>query len=194
MPTTPAKKDTTYDSKVPQAIALVSWKTAGLRNNQKESRRLNVVASILSDRLREEIREKLGASYSPNAGFDGSQALENFGYISAMSVGKPEDLKKLSDTILMIGNKLGSEGATADELDRSLKPTIASIEKTLRDNSYWLQTVLSSCQEKPEVLDLARDRSKDYASITLEEINALAKKYLVNEGTFSVTIQSSEEK
>jgi cobalamin biosynthesis protein CbiG len=54
--------------------------------------------------------------------------------------------------------------------------------------------VLSSCQEKPEVLDLARDRSKDYASITLEEINALAKKYLVNEGTFSVTIQSSEEK
>jgi cobalamin biosynthesis protein CbiG len=57
-----------------------------------------------------------------------------------------------------------------------------------------LQTVLSSCQEKPEVLDLARDRSKDYASITLEEINALAKKYLVNEGTFSVTIQSSEEK
>jgi zinc protease len=194
MPTTPAKKDTTYDSKVPQAIALVSWKTTGLRNNQKESRRLNVVASILSDRLREEIREKLGASYSPNAGFDGSQALENFGYISAMSVGKPEDLKKLSDTILMIGNKLGSEGATADELDRSLKPTIASIEKTLRDNNYWLQTVLSSCQEKPEVLDLARDRSKDYASITLEEINALAKKYLVNEGTFSVTIQSSEEK
>lgn len=193
-PTPPTRLDTSYDSKVPQAVTVTSWKTKGLRDNQKESRRLNVLAEILSDRLREEIREKLGASYSPNASLDGSDALEDFGYLGAMSVGKPEDLEKLTEAALTIGEELATQGATADELDRALKPTLAAMDKTLRDNSYWLGTVLSRCQEKPINLDLARNRKADYESITLEEINALAKQYLQKNNAIIVTIQSKSAK
>lgn len=191
-PTVPARKDSTYDSQVPQAIAMINWKTKGLRDNQKESRRMNVLAEILSDRLREEIREKLGASYSPNAGLDGSDALDDFGFISAMSVGKPEDLEKLVTVITNLGEEFANGGATADELDRSLKPTLAAMDKTLRDNKYWLETVMQRSQEKPEILELARTRKADYESITLEEINALAKKYLKKDNTITVTIQSKK--
>jgi zinc protease len=153
-----------------------------------------VLSEILSDRLREEIREKLGASYSPNAGVDGSDALEKYGFISAMSIGKPEDLEKLLDVILNIGDKLAAKGATADELDRALKPTLAAMDKTLRDNSYWLSTVMMRCQEKPEILDLARNRKADYESISLDEINALAKQYLGKDNALKITIQSKAEK
>lgn len=189
-PKPPTRLDTTYDSKVAQAYSITNWKTKGLRDNQKESRRLNILAEILSDRLREEIREKLGASYSPNAGVDGSDALENYGFISAMSVGKPEDLEKLTEAALTIGDELATGGATADELDRALKPTLASIEKTLRDNDYWLMTVMSRSQEKPVNLDLARSRMADYESITLEQINELAKQYLKKDNSIVTTIQS----
>ena len=151
---------------------------------------MNVLAAILSDKLRVEIREKLGASYSPNAGFDGSDALDDFGYVSAMSVGKPEDLGKLTETITTIADKFATEGATADELDRALKPTLASIEKTLRDNTYWLATVMKNCQEKPASLELARNRTADYESIKLEEINALAKSFLKKDNAISINIQS----
>jgi zinc protease len=187
-PKAPTSKTFTYDTKIPQAIAIAIWKTNGLRDNQPEFRRLNILASILGDRLREEIREKLGASYSPNAGADGSDALDDMGYIAAQSVGKPEDLDRLLETMRKLADDLAKNGATADELDRALKPVLGILEKSLRDNGYWLDTVMSQSQADPKRLDLARNRDADYRSITLEEINALAKKYLPRDNALEVKI------
>ncbi|MEY5019755.1 MAG: hypothetical protein RLZ22_843 [Verrucomicrobiota bacterium] len=187
-PKAPTTKTFTYDTKIPQAIAIAIWKTKGLRGNQAEFRRLNILASILEDRLREEIREKLGASYSPNAGADGSDALDDMGYIAAQSVGTPEDLEKLLENMRELANDLAQNGATADELDRALKPMLGMLDKSLRDNNYWLSTVMSQSQSDPKRLDLARNREADYRSITLEEINALAKKHLARDKALQVKI------
>jgi zinc protease len=188
VPKPPTEKTFTYESKIPQANATTIWKTDGLRNNLKEHRRLNVLSDIFGDRLREEIREKLGASYSPNAGASGSDALEKFGYLIGQAVGKPEDIPLLNDTMSTIANQLAEKGATQDELDRSLAPIIASLEKSLRDNSYWLATVLSQSQSEPYRLELARQRDYDYKSITLKEINELAKKYFPTSNLHKVSI------
>ena len=188
-PNAPAAKTFTFESKIPQGIAFTLWRTAGVRNNQKEFRRLNLVAEILGDRLREEIREKLGASYSPNANAGGSDGLEGMGYLMSESIGKPEDLEKLLNTMRDLADKFATSGASADELDRALKPTLGQLEKSLRDNSYWLGTVMSQSQSDPKRLELARTRDADYKSITLTEINALAKKYLAAENTLLVTIK-----
>jgi zinc protease len=191
-PNAPAEKTFTYESKIPQAVAFVLWKAAGVRDNQKEFRRLNILGEIYGDRLREEIREKLGASYSPNAGASGSDALDNFGYLIGQSVGKPEDLDLLLKTMRDLADTLATEGATADELDRALKPTLGQLEQSLRDNSYWLGTVLSQAQQDPDRLELARGRDEDYRSITLEEVNALAKKYLSAQNALLVSIKPAE--
>ncbi len=191
-PNAPGAKTFTYESKISQAIAFTIWQTKGVRDNVKEFRRLNLIAEILGDRLREEIREKLGASYSPNAGASGSDALENMGYILSESVGKPEDLETLLNTMRDLADKLATEGATEDELDRALKPTLGQLEKSLRDNSYWLSTVLSQSQAEPKRLDLARTRDADYKSITLAEVNALAKKYLAAENALLISIKPKE--
>ncbi len=191
-PNAPAIQTFTYDSKIPQGIATTFWKTAPLRGNQQEFRRLNLLADILGDRLREEIREKLGASYSPNAGASGSDALDGMGYLFSQSIGKPEDLPLLLDTMRDLADQLATGGATEDELDRSLKPVLGMLEKSLRDNGYWLNTVMSHCQADPKRLDLARTRDADYRSITLKEINTLAKKYLPAENALLVTIKPAE--
>jgi zinc protease len=188
-PNAPAAKTFTYQSKIAQGVACTLWQTAGVRGNQKEFRRLNLLAEILGDRLREEIREKLGASYSPNAGAGGSDALEGMGYILSESIGKPADLELLLNTMRDQADKLTTTGATADELDRALKPTLGQLEKSLRDNHYWLGTVMSQSQSDPKRLELARTRDADYRSITLKEINALAKKYLAAENVLLVTIK-----
>jgi zinc protease len=188
-PNAPAAKTFTYDSKIPQGIASTLWKTAGVRGNQKEFRRLNILADIYGDRIREEIREKLGASYSPNAEAGGSDALEGVGYLIGQSIGKPEDLELLLKTMRELADKLAKQGATADELDRALKPTLGQLDKSSRDNNYWLTTVMSQSQADPKRLELARSRDADYRSITLGEINALAKKYLNGESALLVTIK-----
>jgi|688.fasta_scaffold10330_2 zinc protease len=176
-PEPPSEKTFSYESKIPQAAATAVWKTDGMRGNIPEVRRLNVLSEIYGDRLREEIREKLGASYSPNAGMGGSDALEGMGYLIGQSIGKPDDIPLLLTTMETIAKELSRKGATQDELNRALAPTLSNLGKTLRDNSYWLSTVLSQSQADPEKLELARSRDKDYRSITLKEINALAKKY-----------------
>jgi zinc protease len=189
MPNAPAAKIFTYESKIPQGVATTFWKTAGLRGNQKEFRRLNILTQIFGDRLREEIREKLGASYSPNAGADGSEALEGVGYIVGQSIGKPEDLPLLLKTMRDLADDFSTKGASEDELDRALKPTLGQLDKSLRDNSYWLQTVMSQSQLDPKRLELARGRDADYRSITLKEINAMAEKYLAAENALLVEIK-----
>ena len=191
-PNAPAAKTFTYESKIPTGSATTIWKAVGVRGNQKEFRRLNILGEIYGDRLREEIREKLGASYSPNAGASGSDALEGVGYIIGKSVGTPKDIDLLLKTMRDLADQFSTEGATADELDRALKPTLGQLEKSLRDNGYWLGTVLSQSQSDPKRLDLARGRDADYRSITLTEINALAKKYLGGGNALLVSIKPLE--
>lgn len=191
-PTAPALKTFTFESKIPQAVAIVLWQTKGIRGNIAEFRRLNILADILGDRLREEIREKLGTSYSPNVAASGSDGLDNFGYLISESVGKPGDLPVLIETLRREADQLARKGATADELDRALKPTLGMLEKSHRDNTYWLNTVLSRSQAEPERLDLARKRDADYKSISLKEVNALAAKYLTSERAIEVTIKPAQ--
>jgi zinc protease len=189
-PTAPADMALQYESKVPQAIATTVWKTNGMRRNQREFRRLNLLAEILENRVREEIREKLGASYSPMAQAMGSDVLDAFGFLVSRSTGKPEDIELLLQTMKRIGNDLATQGAQADELERARKPLMGILERTVRDNQYWLSTVMSQSQSERQKLDLARNRDADYQSITLAEINYLARKYLKANQAMNVRIVS----
>jgi zinc protease len=193
LPAPPASKSFTYDSKIPQGTALVLWKTDGLRGNQKLFRRLNLVGEILSDMLREEVREKMGASYSPEALASGSEALADYGFILAECMGKPEDTQKLADTATRLANDFASKGVKQDDLDRARKPILSEMDESLRDNGYWLETVMSESQANPSVLDLARTRVADYKSITLAEINKLAKTYLGEKNALKVMMTNEEK-
>ena len=191
-PEPPASKTFTYQSKVPQGIAATFWKVPGMRRNQKEFRRFSLLGFVLADRLREEIREKLGVAYSPDAGATGSDALEGVGFILSQSAGKPEDVELLLDTMRDLAGNLASQGASEDEFERALNPVLGMLDQTLRDNGYWLRTVMGRSQEEPERIELARNRDADYRSITLAEINALAKKYFTAENALRVTIKAVE--
>ncbi len=193
LPEPPSEQTFTYQSKIPQAIATAIWKTNGIRDNIPEFRRLNILSEIFGDRIRAEIREKLGAAYSPNAGAAGEDAMEDFGYLLGQTAGKPENIPLLLRTMENIAAELAEKGATQEELDRALAPTLSQLERTLRDNSYWLSTVLSQSQAEPHRLDLARNRDEDYRSITLEEINALAKKYLSADNLHKIGILPEQQ-
>ncbi len=194
-PSLPVSKKFTYTSKIPQAASVVGWKIPPVREEIGELRRLNVLAAILDDRLRTKLREELGATYSPQAHASASMVF-NYGNLMAMSIGAPEDVEKVTGLIHTMGLELGSEGVTQDELDRALKPILSNLEKTLRDNGYWLNTVMAQSQSEPYRLDWARERDTDYASIKLEEINALAKKHLgkTNAAQMAILPEKAPEK
>ncbi|MDP0489450.1 MAG: insulinase family protein [Verrucomicrobiota bacterium JB023] len=187
-PDTPAQKQFTYQSKIPRAAAITLWEIPGVDEDIARARRFNIVADILGDRMRDKIREELGATYSPQTGASPSTTFPNFGNIIGFSLAKPEDLETINKITVELAGELAENGASEDELDRALKPIISELEQSLRENSYWLGTVLSRSQAEPQRLDWARQRDEDYRSISLEEINALARDYLKPENAIEVQL------
>lgn len=189
LPKPPHSQRFEFDSQIPAGAAMVVWKGPGLNSeNIGTTRRMGILTSILSNRMREKIREELGEAYSPYAGFQPEDTYKDLGYLLAVSPGKPELSEKIGKIIVEIGTQLATDGATEDELKRAISPKISMLKKTERENSYWLGTVMSQSQEQPYRIDWARNRESDYNSITLKEINALAKKYLGAQNAFRFEI------
>jgi zinc protease len=190
---TPTKKTFTFQSEIEKAIAIVLWKADDATDRDiKKVRRAGLVADILDERMRVELREKLGEAYSPFARASLSLTFKNKGSIMAYSPGKPANTEKVGKIIVELANTLAKDGATQDELDRSLKPKLGLLEKSLRQNSYWLSAVMDRSQTFPNKIEASRARDADYASITLEEINSLAKKFCVKENSARISISPSK--
>jgi len=189
IPETPVTKHFGFESKVPTGLAIVGWKADdNTARDVKLSRRMSILSEILTDRMRIKLREELGDAYSPGAGAQLSETYKNVGFVLAYSPVKPDNLDKVSEVIVELGDKLSKEGATEDELNRALTPRIGILAKTLRQNSYWLNNVVAQAQTRPDKLDWSRERDADYKSIGLEEINALAGKYLGRDRTLAIKI------
>ena len=188
-PKTPQQKLFTYESKIPRAAAMVLWKTQGMGDDITKARRFNIIADILGNRMREKIREELGATYSPQAASQPSEAFPDFGYLFGFSVAKPKDLATINTITLELGDTLGKEGATEDELERALNPVLSQLQQSERDNGYWLNTVMSRSQAEPKRTKWAIERNDDYESINLKEINELAAKHLKSEQAIQVEMK-----
>jgi len=192
-PERPTKKTINYQSKIPRAASVVLWKTIGLTDNIGESRRLNALAQVLDDRMRKKIREELGASYSPSANARLNDAYPDYGFVQAVSLGKPEDAVKVAQLIVKIAADLHKNGVTEDEFERAITPILTDVPKPLRENGYWLDSVMIRSQEEPKRLKWAQGREADYKAITVQELSALAKKYLAPSNAIQLVIAPGSE-
>jgi zinc protease len=182
------EKTISFESKIPKGVVAVYWPTTDRRNDIKVSRRLNIVSAILDDMVLEKVREELGESYSPDVHSLMSDTFTGDGQISAYLVCEGTTADKIGGIVKTIGAKLAASGATADQLERARKPLLTMMETQKRNNLWWIKTIVSEAQTSPARLDWARTITDDYKAITLEEVNALAAKYLVAEKASVVRI------
>jgi zinc protease len=174
-------------TKIPKGMVIVAYPTEGMWNISR-TRRLSVLADIVSDRFREQIREKLGSAYSTFAFNRPSRAYPEYGVFQTGVSINPEEANMLVNKIKKIVSGLVADGATQDELHRALSPTLTSIKEMMRTNNYWLDTVLTGSKKYPQQLDWSRTIMKDYASVTKEEVSNVAKKYLDNEKAATIIV------
>jgi zinc protease len=176
-PAEPFAKEYAIPTEIPKAQIRVYWPTTDDRDI-KRTRRLSLLANVLSDRLRVKVREELGDAYSPGAGSSPSDTYRNYGFISAGTTVEPAKAKFITDVIVALADDMAKNGITADELERAKKPVLTSLRESVRTNQYWLGSVLAKAQERPEALDWSRTRTADIESITKADLDALAKLYL----------------
>ena len=165
------------ETQIQKAMLAVAWPTADFWDIRR-TRRLSVLADVFSERLRDRIREKLGASYSPYAFNRGSRAYPGFGSMQAHIAIAPDQVNGVLHEVKAIARSLAENGITEDELKRALDPTLTSIKDYRETNGYWLNSVMTGSKSAPQQFDWARSFLEDYRAITRDEVSELAKTYL----------------
>lgn len=176
------------DTDIPKALVVAAYPTEDFWDIRR-TRRFSVLSEILSERLRVTIREKSGAAYSPYAYNAASRAYPGYGVLRTMIHVDPETADRVVNQVRSIADDLKKSGILADELKRSLDPILTGIKDRYRTNEYWLDSVLTNSAKSPQQLDWSRTIQNDYASITSDEVSALARKYLDNRRAATLIIE-----
>ncbi len=166
-----------YPTAIMRAAAVVYWPTTWIRDID-DTRRLNLLASIFTDKLREEVRQKIGEGYSPFARNSSSDVFPGYGYLFAFNLADPDKAVELTVIMKEIGASLAAGEITEDDLDRARLPLLNMLRQYVRNNQYWLNRVLLQAQAQPENLEWARTLQSSYEAMTLEELKETAANYL----------------
>ena len=173
-----------------KALALVYWPTTD-DTDQKRTYTQRLLRSVFQLKLTDELREALGATYSPSTSITNSTVFPNYGFISASSEVEPEDVDLVFAAINKITKQMAAGDITPDELQRARQPVLENIEESLENNSFWLGLV-ASAQSKVDDLDRFRTLSSVYESVTVDDLVAAAATYLKPEAALQIRIISDK--
>jgi zinc protease len=186
-PDTPQELTVTFNSKDPQAAVVLAFEVMPQTESSiNETRYMNVLANVFDHRLFDEIREELGAAYSPGATSTSYRGFDH-GELIAYAMVHPENATLVGNRIQVIANSLATDGVTNDELLRSTEPLLSKLQQTLETNDYWV-SVMDGSQAEPFQLDWARSVLDVYSNIDLDELNKLAGIYLPVAASVLVTM------
>jgi zinc protease len=160
-----------------RAAAMVAWPTGGGLEDVRESRKLEVLASIFNDRLFEILRSQQGASYSPQVINSWPVEFESGGYIGAQSQLTPDNIDRFDNVVASIVKDLREKPVSADELQRVVEPLRQLISRASSGNSFWMSQMEGASFNLQKFVAL-QSLLSDYTVITPEEVQALAIKYL----------------
>lgn len=180
-------RDFTVETEIPHGLVALFWPSMDSRDVHRD-RRARLLADVFADRLRVEVREKLGDAYSPSASHSAGETYPNYGWFSSYVETDPAKTQLIMDSVLKIAGDLAKNGVTEEELDRARKPILTSLRESSRTNAYWLNVVLNAAQEFPWHLDWCRSRYSDTESITKADLDVLARDYLTPDKAFRATV------
>jgi len=167
----------THRGEPDQAAALIAWPTGGGSAGLPQSRKLEVLAEVFSNRLLDAMRERLGASYSPGVGSSWPLDTESGGRILALAQLPPEQVPAFFDAAEKIATDLATTGPSADELARVTEPMRQLLIRLQTGHSFWLGQLQGSAYDRNRLAYLPT-LMRDYTVVTPEEIQALAARYL----------------
>ncbi|MEO8722507.1 MAG: insulinase family protein [Sphingobium sp.] len=171
-----------------QAAATIAWPTASGLDDTKDARALDVLSQIISDRLFEKLRSVDGASYSPNAASNWPFSFENSqGYLLVSSQLKPERIDYFYTLIGQIAVDLATKPVSEDELARVIAPTRQMLSRASTGNAFWM-TQMEGATQDPRYINAMNSLGTEMLDVTAADLQALAKKYLVPEKSYSVVV------
>jgi zinc protease len=182
----------THGGKPDQGISAVFWPTTDGKDS-RISAKLDMLSSVIGLIATEELREKLGATYSPQVGSNASDVIPDYGYLSVVSTVDPKQTDIVFAAIDGIAASLAKTPPSADLMNRARNPRLERVIRARRENGRWLG-LLDEAQSSPKDLDDFRNAEAMLKAITPEDIQALAQKYMNAKDALRVKIVPRTQK
>lgn len=159
------------------------WTTTG-DTDLKLTQSMDLLARVVTLRLTDELREKLGATYGVQAGSDMSDVYRDRGAFSISTSGDPKDLAAIETAVDQVMTDIMKAPVDGDLFERARKPVLESYADWKKRNPTWLG-IAAEAQTNPEKLNRFRQNEKTFKSITAQDLWALAKQYLGKPAQFT---------
>jgi len=183
---------TVYAGDEPKSSTAITW-PALTGNDELEMYLLRIAGDVLEIRLRDKLREELGATYSVNVG--GSYLLPYPGYATtSVSYGSsPENAARMKQVVFDEVARFKAEGPTPEEVDKVKELELRSLQKGLEQNGYWLGSFLTveSLGWDPSVILHRKERID---KITAESLKDVMSRYYPADNHTVVTLMPASGK
>ena len=180
-----------HEGEPDQAILQMRWPTRD-DSDLKETLVLELLQRVTQLELTDSLREELGEAYSPFVSASQSSVWTNYGTFTMGSSLAPDRLDAARDAMLGVLAKLRGDSITQDTLDRARKPYLEVYDNTLKGNSGWMNLV-DRAQSESERIDRFQMGKDVLSSITLEEVQAAARKYLDPDSRLEIRVVPMEK-
>ncbi|MEZ5742672.1 MAG: insulinase family protein [Sphingomonadaceae bacterium] len=170
-----------------QAAAIISWPTGGGSLGIPESRQLEILTQLFTNRLIEAVREGMGVSYSPYVYSTWPVDLSAGGAVTAVAQVEPGDVTRFFDTADQIAADLIANPPTDDELNRVLEPLRQQITRAASSSAFFMREIEGGTED-PTRIQAVRSIMVDYTQTTPEAMQALAARYLGDDKSWRLAV------
>ncbi len=160
----------------PQSSVAMVWK-GDFKWNDKDRQSFAMLMDILEIKCRESMREDQGGVYGVSIDGSISKIPETKYSIQSTWGCSPENIKKLSATMLDEMEKIKKDGPLEVDLDKVRETLLRDRETRMKENSFWLAALQNHFMlgDKLRTLDEYKNLIN---SISISDIKTVADKYL----------------
>lgn len=177
----------THGGRADQALAAIAWPAGDYYADLHRARTLELLADVFTLRLLQEIRERQGLSYAPQADYQGSRTFPGYGMLISAIDAEPAALPGFLRDARTIAADLRDRPVEADELQRARQPRLGVIQRDRSGNSWWLDR-LARIQQDPRVANDILTELDDYQAITPADLQRAAREVLLPGRAWSVVV------
>ena len=159
-----------------QAIVRMSWPTED-DSNFDDALKLELLQRVVQVELTDDLREKLGATYSPGVNADQSRTWHGYGTFNIAAPVAASQVAPARQAMLDTIARLTTQTIDPDTLLRARQPLLESYDNALKTNGGWL-SLADDAQREPDQIGRFVAAKAKLAAITPAELQAVAARFL----------------
>jgi zinc protease len=175
----------------PQSQVVMAWED-DFRWKPKDRQGFAMLISILAIKCRESMREDQGGVYGVSISGSPEKLPKSKYSIMSQWGCSPDNIEKLSRTVLNEMNKIKKEGPTETDLNKVKETMIRERETQIKENNFWLSYLQNHYLFENKILSLEEYKTL-VNSFTVKKIQVIANRYLDTENYVRVALTPKED-